>query len=89
MQHCFPIFESHPIEAVHERQICARDKVPVCVDCHLDGTVAHLLFDVGERCAVLDELRPEGMPQIVESNLAYACFGEDGQEVAMVQVIGI
>jgi len=44
----------------------ARDQVAVRVDGDLDGVVAELLLDVGERFAVRDQPRREGMAQVVE-----------------------
>ena len=42
--------------------------MPIGVHRHLNRTVAHLLFDVGDRSAILDEEATEGVPQFVKAD---------------------
>jgi len=48
--------------------------------CDLDRGVPHLVSNVDERSAILDEQRTERVSQIVQPDLADAGFGQHGNE---------
>jgi hypothetical protein len=61
----------------------------VSVRRNLDRTVAHLFLHVSERSAVLDQLRPKRVPQVVKPDLADACPLKHRYELAVVKGVGV
>src|SRR5262245_16658619 len=70
-------FVFQPIQPVHRCLIPAWHEMPVGVHGDLDATVPHLLFDVGQRLAVLDQEAGEGMPQVVHADIPQARFCQE------------
>lgn len=56
------------VQPVHVAHIRSRKQVSVDVNRHLNGAVSHLVLDLGERRATLDEQTAEGVAQIMEAN---------------------
>jgi hypothetical protein len=44
--------------------------MPVNVDCDLDGGMAHLLFHIGQRFAILNQETRKSLPEVMVSNPA-------------------
>ena len=61
------------IQPVYPLDVGAGDKVAVGIHRDVDGTVSHLLLDVGDRSAILDEEATKGVPQFVKANLPQPC----------------
>jgi hypothetical protein len=60
--------------------------VTVGVDGDLDAVVSHLLFDVGQRFAVLDEEAGEGVAEVVNSYIPEPCLCQELTPDTVVEV---
>ena len=59
----------------------------VDVHCDLDRAVAHLISDVGERRARLNEQAPKGVTQVVKANLSEPGAPKEWSEDALAEVV--
>src|ERR1700687_3188475 len=69
---CILLRSCFEIQAIDPRDVRSRNKMPIRIHRHLDGTVAHLILHVGQRGAVPDEQAAEGVSQIMEAESTQA-----------------
>jgi hypothetical protein len=63
--------------------------VAVDISRYFDRGMPKLFAYVLERCALLDQQAPEGMPQVVQTNPAQACFLENRKEVPLLEIVRV
>src|SRR5262245_61385051 len=81
------VFESvQPIDCL---PIPTGNKVAVSIDRDLNAAVSELLLDVGEGLTLLDKQRGEGMPQVVNADVAESGLCQELVPYPIAEVAGI
>jgi len=65
-----------PVEAVHRGFVPAWHEVPVDIHRNLDAVMSELLLYIDQGFAVMNEEGGEGVPQIMQADMAQACLGQ-------------
>ena len=63
--------------------------MPVRIHCDLNAAVAHLILDVRQRGATLNQEAPEGVAEIVEAEATQPCSLDGRREVVMDQISAV
>jgi hypothetical protein len=80
---CVLLRGGESVQTIDEADVPSRNQMDVFVRCDLDGTVSHLIANVWQRSACLDQQTPESMPQVVEPDAPQPRTLESGKEVSL------
>src|ERR1700687_674463 len=80
---CVLLHGGERVQTINEADVPSRNQMDVFVRCDLDGTVSHLIANVWQGSACLDQQTPEGIPQVVEPDAPQASTLESGKEVSL------